>query len=625
MMTLESGLEEGQVLQRRGSRGAETCLSGSCPESGPILATISDPNGILKGWRARRVGKSANGRYSVKVKGIPAGGPYRLKLQAGKQEVIRSLFFVGDVWLMAGQSNMEGCGDMTSPAQPHPLIRTFSMRREWRLATDPLHLRAESPDLCHSNHQCSPEQGEIERRHAKKGAGVGIFFAREMLEHSGVPQGLIATAHGGTSLSQWSPELKAQGGNSLYGSMLLSLRATGQPVAGVLWYQGENETSPAEAPFYTKRMRKLVAAVRRDLQLPRLPWMIVQLSRVYWNNHGVSWNSIQEQQRLLPGKIDRLETVAAIDLPLDDGVHIGAAGFPRLGLRLAYAARQFVAGGKKRPPQLRAIRPVRDAKTASSPCIEVIYDSIEGDLRSEGSAQGFTLVSSEGKPVPIIYKTTLHGNIVRLHCSTNLTPDLSLHYGWGLAPVCNITDSRDFSLPVFGPLPLFKPAAYLPFVTVWKTSGIVTTDQPLGKISCPAMDVFKAAPKTYGAVGGLKGFINERQLWQGQSGQAYFTSTIQIDEPMKVLFLMGYDGPFRLWLDGKLHFEDLAGTNPCFADQSEKRIALSSGPHRITVGMDLDGGKAWGFFLRFIRTDVSARRIASGDYAGWRMSDQLAE
>src|SRR5205823_282630 len=95
-------------------------------------------------------------------------------------------FFSGDVWVLAGQSNMEGIGNMTGAAKPHPLIRSFSMRREWRPAIEPLHILGESPDACHNNRtQVSVEEAERCRSGAVKGVGAGLFFAREMLKRSG--------------------------------------------------------------------------------------------------------------------------------------------------------------------------------------------------------------------------------------------------------------------------------------------------------------------------------------------------------------------------------------------------------------------------------------------------------
>lgn len=90
---------------------------------------------------------------------------------------------------------------------------------------------------------------------------------------------------------------------------------------------------------------------------------------------------------------------------------------------------------------------------------------------------------------------------------------------------------------------------------------------------------------------------------------------MELSEPMRLEFLMGYDGPFLLWIDGKPFFTDMNGINPCFPDESNKVASLSAGAHAIQVGMDLNHGQAWGFFLRFIRKDVSPAQIQSGKYA----------
>ncbi len=78
---------------------------------------------------------------------------------------------------------------------------------------------------------------------------------------------------------------------------------------------------------------------------------------------------------------------------------------------------------------------------------------------------------------------------------------------------------------------------------------------------------------------------------------------------------MGYDGPFRVWIDGKPFFMDMAGINPCVSDKSQKSISLSAVTHTIHVGMDLNTGQAWGFFLRFIRRDLTRAQILSGKFA----------
>ena len=49
-----------------------------------------------------------------------------------------------------------------------------------------------------------------------RGVGPAVAFAQEMFRRTGVPQGILACAHGGTSMSQWDPKLKKLGGKSLY-------------------------------------------------------------------------------------------------------------------------------------------------------------------------------------------------------------------------------------------------------------------------------------------------------------------------------------------------------------------------------------------------------------------------
>ena len=612
-MKIISGLGNGQVLQRIGKSGASAELRGTCREAGPVTATIADARGALKGWNRRVMGNARGGAFRAKLSGIPAGGPYRLELRCGKESARLASFFVGDVWILAGQSNMEGIGLMSGRAKPHPLVRTLSMRREWRLAADPLHVIPESPDRCHHEGvQCSEAEGEKRRRTALKGTGVGVFFGREMLERSGVPQALICTAHGGTSMEQWDPRRKNLGGESLYFSMLESVRATGQPVAGVLWYQGESDTSEANASLYTARMRELVAASRRDLRLPRLPWIVVQIGKYFGQSANWSpWNRVQEEQRLLPKRIANLETVVAIDLPMDDGIHIGADGYPLLAQRLARLADRLVHGNRREVPP-PAPRQARLAGRPEDAIVEVTFDHVVGGLHTTGAATGFFFLNEAGEPLPIIYRTALVGKTARLHLTRLLPDGVRLSYGCGLAPICNIADGRGMALPVFGPIQLRGiKRGVLPFVKTWNVSDVIADMPPLAEVPAPDFDKLPMQKRTYGD----DGLVNEHDRWFNQNGLGFFQARLELAEPMTLRFLMGYDGPFRLWLDGKPFFTDLEGINPCLPDKAEKTIALKRGVHDIRIGMDLARGRTWGFFLRFARKDLTPRQRTSGDYA----------
>jgi sialate O-acetylesterase len=315
--------------------------------------------------------------------------------------------------------------------------------------------------------------------------------------------------------------------------------------------------------------------------------------------------------------------VATVDLPLDDNIHIASEGFAVLGRRLAREARRLVLGerGIRPPPRLKSISLAYMPKASANPkgggslVVDVAFDPASQPLRSDGQPRGFAIADAEGNNTHTIHKTTLHGNIVRLHL-TAYEPSHFLHYGYGRVPACTLTDAAGHSLPVFGPRLLGQPHRFLPFVKTWSVHAPIRTEIPLDGFKAPPADLPEAEVKTYGEnVFKLEGFINEHSNWSNRSGLAFFSASLEVPEAMRLEFLMGYDGPFRLWLDGKPFFTDMAGTNPCFPDESSKTAALEAGKHRITVGMDIHHGVAWGFFLRFARKGLKPAQLRAGDFA----------
>ena len=190
---------------------------------------------------------------------LPAGGPYEV---GGAQNVL-----VGDLWVLGGQSNMEGVGDLVDVETDHPRVHSFQSREHWALAEEPLHWLGESPRPVHHILWGQPLPTEAPPRDPArtKGAGLGLSFAKALADQTGLPVGLIPAAHGGTSMQQWDPARKGQGGHSLYGATLERVKAVGGKVAGILWYQGESDANPADAALYEARMTTLVQSFRADL------------------------------------------------------------------------------------------------------------------------------------------------------------------------------------------------------------------------------------------------------------------------------------------------------------------------------------------------------------------------
>jgi hypothetical protein len=367
------------------------------------------------------------------------GGPYEV---GGAKNVM-----VGDLWVLAGQSNMEGVGDLMEVETPHPLVHSFQSREEWSPAEEPLHWLGESPRSIHHVlwGMPMPETPAPRDLTRTKGAGLGLSFAKARVEQTGVPIGLVPAAHGGTSMQQWEPSRKAMGGGSLYGATLERVKAIGGKVAGILWYQGESDANPADAALYEARMTELVQSFRADFGQPDLPFYYVQLGGFVCEPDPVaiqSWNRIRELQRVWQNTLPNAGMVSAIDLGLDDLIHIDTAGLKALGRRFAAVASGHPA------PVLQSV-----TYTPAQNQIRVAFINLQGHLQSLGRPTGFSLRDGDGNEVTLIYKVAFDGSAALLKLNEGISPTgLSLWYGYGLAPYCNLTDSTGASVPAFGPI-----------------------------------------------------------------------------------------------------------------------------------------------------------------------------
>lgn len=457
-LQITEGLVCEQVLQRDGADRASASLRGVCAtqEVAKVLATVFSREVPLEGFETVVIGNAEGGAWSGRITGLPVGGPYVVQIQVGIESAEARGVYVGDLWVLAGQSNMEGCGDLADVELPAPYVHVLDMADRWRIAEEPLHWLIDSPDSCHcelSGDEQKRQQAEA-RKTRTKGAGLGLPFAKAMYAETGVPIGLLACAHGGTSMQQWNPDLKGAGGASLYGSMLGRVQRAGGKVAGVLWYQGESDANPTDAPLYTNRMKALVASIRADFKTPDLPFYLVQIGRVVFpkewgDGDSRPWNSIQEQQRRLPNLIDGLGMVASADLELDDLIHIGTQGLKRLGERLAR-----LALNESESVQLNSVSVEGDSRNR----IRVSFIGASGEGFEENlRVLGFSIRNANGEEVSCIYKAHIDPDApsdVLLDLTEPLGANLFLWHGWGFDPPCTLADYDDDAVPVFGPVAL---------------------------------------------------------------------------------------------------------------------------------------------------------------------------
>ena len=460
-LTITEGLVPFQVLQRGPDNTAAPTLKGQSSAAGTVAVRVARGDDASFLIDRAPVGEAKDGSFTLHLPAIPAGGPYRLTVHVvgadGKELATTALepFFVGDLWLLTGQSNMEGVGDMVDVETPDPMVMCFESRERWARAEEPLHWLAESPDVVHWTFPPEEREARIaeRRKNRPKGAGLGLSFGKEMVRLTKVPVGLVPCAHGGTSMEQWNPARAAEEGKSLYGSMLRRFRAVGGRVRGVLWYQGESDAlagKPEVVAAYAARFEELIAAMRKDCGDAELPFLYAQLCRLTDPKRtGEGWNLVQEVQRTLPDRVKRVACIPTIDLPMDDAIHVGTPGLRRLGARFArQAARLLGAAGLDTGPRLKTVVPEAQFR------IRLVFEGVHGRLLPARNIGGFTLLV-DGKPQDWIYDASVdpaRPAEVVLRMRDKLPEKATLWYGFGLMPYCNLVDEADQAAPVFGPL-----------------------------------------------------------------------------------------------------------------------------------------------------------------------------
>jgi hypothetical protein len=244
--------------------------------------------------------------------------------------------FIGrlSLFILAGQSNMSGRGEMPSEPLPiNPRVFVFGNDYRWHYAIEPM-------DSPHG-------QVDLVSRDGKARYSLATAFANTLLEKdSTLIVGFIPCARGATSIEKWQRNLSE---NSLYGSCLKRARAasTVGTIKGILFWQGEADALDPEeyaerkpSPYkWREKFIRFVTDIRYDINITDLPVVFAQLSHHENPEKYIYWEQVKDQQRQV--NLPRTKMINTPQLDLSDYVHFTRSGYDSLGVLFAEAFREL--------------------------------------------------------------------------------------------------------------------------------------------------------------------------------------------------------------------------------------------------------------------------------------------
>jgi len=215
-------------------------------------------------------------------------------------------------FLMIGQSNIAGRGFLKDVAPIYDEHIKMLRNGRWQTMVEPIN-------------------------YDRPNAGIGFsasFAAAWRLKNESEDIGLIPCADGGTSLDDWAIDgLLFE--NAITQAKLAQKTST---LAGILWHQGENDSTPDCANQYGEKFSLIVKTIRSELNVPNLPIVIGGLGDfltegmygAYFSAYQIVNKALQDFAQAAP----HCYFVTASGLTSNpDFIHIDAASQRKFGIR----------------------------------------------------------------------------------------------------------------------------------------------------------------------------------------------------------------------------------------------------------------------------------------------------
>ena len=426
-----------------------------------------------------RATADTDGKWHVTLSPLKAGGPYTLKIEAGKKELVYKNVMAGEVWLCSGQSNMEfqlnqsATGKEDIPMAENRNIRLFDMKARWR--TNPVEWDASVLDsLNHLQYFHDTQWTECTPQTAARFSAIAYHFGKMLQDSLQVPIGLICNAVGGSPTEAWVSRrmlefefpailrdwtkndfiqdwVRGRAAQNirkskdkfqrhpyepcyLFESAILPMQQF--PIRGVIWYQGESNAHNIEA--HEKLFERLVRSWRQYWEDEDMPFYYVQLSSL----NRPSWPLFRDSQRRMLQDIDNSGMAVSTDKGNPTDVH--PTEKREVGQRLAYWALNETYGFRHVVPSGPLYSDVEFKKGAAY----VSFDYAEGlSPAKEGEELlTFEIAGEDRRFYPA--KAVVEGNRVKVWSKEVKNPTI-VRYGWQPYTKANLVNGAGLPASTF--------------------------------------------------------------------------------------------------------------------------------------------------------------------------------
>jgi len=418
----------------------------------PIFGTGDDGDEVTVEFQGKSASTTVkSGKWRVELGPFEAGGPHTMTLTGTTSSFVKNVY-VGDVWVCAGESNMqspvqsaEGYAAAIGAGRRNRELHFYTVKRAG----------ADKPPAS------NPGKWSEGAGSATIGvfSAVGYYFGRDIAEATDVPIGLIACNHFSSSAEAWTsresilaePTLKylvedappayyTQTPGKLYTGMVLSI--ADYAVKGVIFYQGESNVERADK--YRTLFPLLIADWRKAWNRPDLPFLFVQLNG-YKPSSSKSGEGRPAELREAQLEVWKTtpNTAMVVSTDFSDPYNQIPKAKEPIGKRLAFAARALVYGEK-----FEYSGPVVREATVSGEVVKLTFDHTgDGLLAKDGKLTGFTIAGADDEFVPA--EAEVVGNEVIVKNEAVKEPK-RVRYNWADYPTGNLFNKDGLPASPFG-------------------------------------------------------------------------------------------------------------------------------------------------------------------------------